>query len=160
WDAVVHEPANRLPHRVLARERLRQQVRRGADLERDLGVPDRVHQRRVASGEDAVPEAVRAQRIDDLADLLDAHVATLLADVNRDAETAVARELDLLADLRVVVTSSAGARARDVDSDDPARSVPERLLDDHHVLVGSERAVHHQDETRPYLRVLERRTIE
>src|SRR5581483_8584331 len=35
-DAVVHEPANRLPHRVLARERLRQQVRRGADLERDL----------------------------------------------------------------------------------------------------------------------------
>ena len=70
-------------------------------------------------------------------DLLDAVLAALLADVDRHAEAGVARELDVLADLRVVVARAAGPRAGDVDADDAARRVPDRLLDDDHVLVGA-----------------------
>ena len=93
-------------------ERLRQQVRRRADLERDVGRADRRHQLRVARREDAVAEPVRAKRLDHLADLLDAVLAALLADVDRHAEPAVARQLDVLADLRVVVPRRLPAEAR------------------------------------------------
>ncbi len=103
---------------------------------------------------------VGAQRLDHLADLLDAVLAAFLADVDRHAETCVARELDVLADLRVVVARAAGPRPCDVDADDAARRVPDRLLDDHHVLVGRERSVHHQDQPGAHLRVLERRAVE
>ena len=107
-----------------------------------------------------MPEALRTERLHDLADLLDAEVAALLADVDRHAEPRVTCELDVLADLPVVVAGATGTRSRDVDTDDPARAVAERLLDDHHVLVGGERPVHHQDQARAHLRVLERGEIE
>ena len=45
------------------------------------------HQRLVLSGEDPVPDPLRAQRVDDVADLGDAVIAALLADVDRHPET-------------------------------------------------------------------------
>ena len=105
-------------------------------------------------------EPVRAERLDDLADLLDSVVAAFLADVDRHAEPAVARQVDVLADLRVVVPRASRARAGDIDADDPARPIAQRLLDDHHVLVGGERAVHHQEQPGANLRVLERCDVE
>ena len=42
-------------------------------------------------------DPVGPQRLDDLADLLDAVLAALLADVDRHAEAGVARQLDVLA---------------------------------------------------------------
>ena len=88
------------------------------------------------------------------------YVAAFLADVNRHAEPAVARQVDVLTDLRVVVSSASRARAGDVDADDPARPIAKRLFHDHHVLVGAERAVHHQQQPRTNLRVLQRRDVE
>ena len=157
---VLDEGPERLPYLGLIPERLRQEVRRRADLERDVRRADRLHQRRIVRSEDAVAEPVGPQRLDHLADLLHAVLAALLADMDRHAEAGVPGELDVLADLRVVVASSSGPRAGDVDADDAARHVLDRLLDDHHVLLGGERAIHHQDQARPDLRVLERREVE
>src|SRR5213076_1445580 len=56
--------------------------------------------------------------------------------------------------------SSAGARPGDVDADDAARGPADRLLDDDLVLPRVEGPVHHQDQPRAHLRVLERRTVE
>ena len=50
-------------------ERLRQQVRRRADLEHDLGVAQLAHQLLVAGGEDAVADPVGPQHLEHLADL-------------------------------------------------------------------------------------------
>ena len=63
-------------------------------------------------------------------------------------------------DLPVVVARAARARAGDVDADDPARRPADRLLDDDLVLLGGEGAVHHQDQARAHLRVLEARAVE
>ena len=68
--------------------------------------------------------------------------------------------LDVPGDRGVVVALAAGPRAGDVDPDDAARRVPDRLLDDDHVLRRRERAVHHQDQPRAHLRVLERGDVE
>ena len=110
--------------------------------------------------EDAVTDPVGMQRLDDLRELVDAELAAFLADVDRHAETTLACELDVLANLRVVVASTARPRPGDVDADDPARRISQRLLDDDHVLLRAERAVHHQDQSGPHLRILERRDVE
>ena len=77
-DAVLDEGAECLAHGLLVGERLRQQVRRGADLEHDSGVAERLHQLGVGGGEDAVTDPVGPQVLDHLADLLPPGVAALL----------------------------------------------------------------------------------
>ena len=86
--------------------------------------------------------------------------AAFLADVDRDAEPCRPRLLDHRRDLAVVVAAAAGARAGDVDADDSARRPADRLLDDDRVQLGAERPVHHQDQSRAHLRVLEARAVE
>ena len=89
----------------------------------------------VAGGEDAVADPVGPEHLGDLADLLAPDLAALLADVDRDAEARLARRLDVRSeDLRVVVAPAARPRAGDVDPDDAARRIADRLLDDHLVL--------------------------
>ena len=107
-----------------------------------------------------MPDPVGPQHLDDLAELLHAVRPALLADMDRHAQTRGARRLDMARDLGVVPASAARTRPGDIDTDDPARRVPQRLLDDHHVLHGGERPVHHQDQPRPHLRVLERGPVE
>src|SRR4029079_14658467 len=63
-------------------------------------------------------------------------------------------------ELRVRIARAAGARPGDVDPDDAARAVPDRLLDDDPVLPLVERAVHHPDQAGAHLWVLEARTVE
>src|SRR6476469_7981141 len=116
-NAMLDERPECLAHRVLVRECLGEQVRGGADLERDVRVAERRHQVRVARGEDPVADAIGTQRLDHLRQLLDAVDATLFADVDRDAEPRVARKLDLLANLGVVVPRAVRTWAGDVDTD-------------------------------------------
>ena len=92
-DAVVDEGAEGRADRLLVGQRLRQQVRGGADLEHRPGLAEQAHQGRVAGGEDAVADPVGPEILDDLADLLGAR-RSLLADVDRDAEAGGARRLD------------------------------------------------------------------
>jgi hypothetical protein len=94
----------------------------------------------VAGGEDLVPDPVGAQGGDDLTDLGDSVLAALLADVDRHPEAGVARLLDERVQCPVGVgTVAVRARAGDVDADDPARRVADRLLDDDLVLPLGER---------------------
>ena len=93
--------------------------------------------------------------LDDLADLLDAVPAALLADVDGDAQPAGPRLLDERRQIAVRVAAAVGPRAGDVDADDAAVRVADRLLDDDPVLLGGEGAVHHQDQAGAHLRVLE-----
>src|ERR687897_401058 len=126
---ALGEGAESVAHRLLVRQRLRQQVRRRADLEHDLGLGDLAHQPPVLGGEDAVADAIRPKGRDDLADLGDPVLTALLADVDRDAEAGLARLLDEGQQLAVGVGPGAvGARAGDVDANDPARRVADRLL--------------------------------
>src|SRR5205085_4083940 len=117
-------------------------------------------QLRVACGEDAMPDPVWPEVLDHLAELCDAVLAALLADVDRHAEARLARRLHVLDDLAVVVALAAGPRAGDVDPDDAAWRVTDRLVDDDRVLLGRERPVHHQDQAGAHLRVLEARPVE
>ena len=158
-DAVVREGPEGVADGVLVRQRLRQQVGGRADLEDGAGVVQEAHQLRVARGEDAVADPLRAQVLDHLADLLRARLA-LLADVDRDPEPGRASRLDHRLDLGVVVASAARPRACDVDADDAARRPADRLLDDDLVLARRERSVHHQDQAAAHLRVLDRRAVE
>ena len=64
---VLDERPDGVAHGVLVRQRLREEVRRRADLERDPEVADRAHQLGVAGGEDPVADPVRTQALDDLA---------------------------------------------------------------------------------------------
>ena len=89
-----------------------------------------------------------------------APVAPLLADVDGDTEPCRARRLDHRCDLGVVVAEPARARARDVDADDAPLRPRDRLLDDDRVLPLVERAVHHQDQARPHMGVLEAGPVE
>jgi hypothetical protein len=100
------------------------------------------HQLRVSGGEDAVADPVGAQGGDDLADLGDPVLAALLADVDRHPEAGLTRLLDEPAQVAVGVrTVGVRARARVIDTDDPARRVADRLLDDDLVLPLGERPV-------------------
>ena len=92
-DAVLDEGAEGGADGVLVGKCLREQVRRGADLEHDPGVAEQAHQVRVARGEDAVADAVGPERLDDVPDLLRSGRA-LLADVDRDPEAGGACRLD------------------------------------------------------------------
>jgi len=56
----VDERSERVPHGFLVRQRLRQQVRRRANLEHDLRIADRTHQVRIACRQDPVADPVRA----------------------------------------------------------------------------------------------------
>src|SRR5262249_13727325 len=98
--------------------------------------------------------------LDYLGGLCETEVAALFADVNCHAEATFACEIDVLANLRVVVPHALRAWAGDVDADDPARRVAQSLLDDDHVLLRAEGAVHHQDQPCAHLRVLERGDVE
>src|SRR6476469_5620495 len=80
--------------------------------------------------------------------------------MDRHAEPGTTFLLDHRADLAIVVAAAARARAGDVDADDSARRPADRLLDDDRVLLGRERPVHHQDQARSRLRVLEARAVE
>ena len=121
---------------------------------------ERAHELGVAGGEDPVPDPLGPQVLGDLGDLLAAHVAALLADVDRHAEAGLACRLHHRRDLRVVVAPAARPGAGDVDADDPAARPADRLLDDDLVQPPVERAVHHQDQPGAHLRVLEAREIE
>src|SRR6476646_4914430 len=112
-DAVLDERAERLAHGGLVRQRLRQQIRGRADLQDDPTVAELSHQIRLARGEDPVADAVRPERLDDLADLLDAVLAALLADVDRHAEAGPARLLDQRREHRVSVALAARPGAGD-----------------------------------------------
>ena len=151
---------NDVTHGVLVGQRLREEVRRRADLERDPEVADRRHEARVLRGEDAVPDAIGPEVLDDVADLVAPHVAALFADVDGHAEPGVAGGLDDRLDLRVVVAAASGARAGDVDADDSAPGPADRLLDDDLVEPQVEGAIHHQDEPGADLRVLDARAID
>src|SRR4051794_9214781 len=159
-DAAVGEGAQGVAEGVLVGERAREQVRGGADLEDGAGVDERAHDLLVLSGEDAVADAVGAEGLDDLADLLDSVGAALLADVDRHAEAGRARVLDERGEVAVGISAAVRPRARDVDAHDPARLVANRLLDDPLVLLVRERPVHHQDQAGADARELERGAVE
>src|SRR3989442_14788641 len=76
------------------------------------------------------------------------------------AQAGGARFLDHRHDLAVVVAATTRTRAGDVDTDYSARCPADRLLNDDRVLLGSERPVHHQDQSGAHLRVLEARAVE
>ena len=105
-------------------------------------------------------DPVGTEELEHLADLGAAHLPALLADVDRHAEPGGASLLHHRLHLRVVVALAAGPRPRDVDPHDPARRPANRLLDDDLVLVRRERPIHHQDQARAHLRVLEARDVE
>ena len=83
---MVDEGAEGLAHCILAGERAGEQVRGRADLEHDLGLAQRGHQLRLASGEDPVADPVGAERLDHLAELGGCVLLALLADMDRDPE--------------------------------------------------------------------------
>src|SRR5919108_778749 len=123
-DALLRKGSEGLPYCVLIRQRLRQQVRRRADLEDDLRLADLLHQLRLARGENAVADPVGPQRRDDLANLRDPVRAALLADVDRDAQPGFPSLLDHRQQSAIGVGNVAvGTGAGDVDADDPARRV-------------------------------------
>src|SRR5262245_53940559 len=66
---VLDERPQRVAYRRLVGQRLRQEVRRGADLERDPEVADRRHEAGILRREDPVPDAIGAEVLDDVADL-------------------------------------------------------------------------------------------
>ena len=99
------------------------------------------------------------QVLDDLVDLRAAGLA-LLADVDRHAESRLAGGLDERRELAVRIVARRGAGAGDVDADDAAAAIADRLFDDDLVLGLRERPVHHQDEAGADLRVLEAREVE
>jgi hypothetical protein len=81
--------------------------------------------------------------------------------VDRDPEPGLPRLPDERRELAVGVGPGAvGARAGDVDADDPARRVADRLLDDDRVLPLGEGPVHHQEQAGAHLRVLEAGAVE
>src|SRR4029450_11089746 len=158
---VVGEGAEGVAEGVLTLERLREQVRRRAELEHDLRFADLPHQLLVPGGEDPVSDPVGAQGGGALADLADPVLAAFLADVDRHAEPGLARLLDERAQGAVGVrTVGIRAWAGDVDADDSARRVADRLLDDDRVLPLGECPVHHQDQAGAHLRVLEAGAVE
>src|ERR671919_2866985 len=158
--APVGERPHRLPQSILVSQRPRQQVRARADLENGVGLEQEAHRLLVLRGEDAVADALGAEVLDDLADLLDPVPAALLADVDRHAQAGAAGLLDERRELAVGEASAVGPRAGDVDADDAPVGVADRLLDDDPVLLVRERPVHHQDEAGAHLRVLELRAVE
>jgi hypothetical protein len=80
--------------------------------------------------------------------------------VDGHAEPRRARVLEERREVAVWIAPTAGARAGDVDADDPARRVADRLLDDDLVQPLVERPVHHQDQAGAHLWVLETRAVE
>src|SRR5581483_7666331 len=159
-NTVVDERPEHRAHRILVRKRLRQEVRRGADLEDDLGVAQLAHQLCVAGGEDALTDSIRPQDLEHLAYLLPPEVAALLADVDRHAEPGRPRLVDHRLRGAVVVPRVPRAWAGEVDADDPARRPHDRLLDDDLVLPRREGPIHHQDEAGADLRIFEARAVE
>src|ERR687887_1663248 len=157
---AVDEYCDRVPQRVLIRERPRQQVRGRANLQHDAGLAEEAHRLLVLGGEDAMADAVGAQVPNDLSDLGDAVGAALLAHVDRDAETGGARLFDERRELAVGVAAAVRTGAGDVDPDDSTPPVARRLLDDDLVLGPREGAIHHEDEPRAHTRVLEARQVE
>ena len=123
-------------------------------------VAERRHELPLARRQDPVADPIRTEALDDLADLLAPHLATLLADVDRHAEPRIARGLDQRLELRVVVAAASGARAGDVDADHPSVRPADRLLDDDLVQAEVEGAIHHQDQPGAYLRVLDARAVD
>src|SRR5207249_3267606 len=93
-DAVVEESAEGVTQGVLRLESLGQQVRRWAYLENDRRRAQRLHQLGVSGCEDPVTDPVWPEGLDHLADLVDAGVAALLADVDGRAESRLAAFLD------------------------------------------------------------------
>ena len=153
----VEERSEDVADLVGARERAGQEVGRRAHLEHDARAREQRGELAVGGRQDAVPDAIRSQRLDDLADLLG---EPLLAAMHRHAEPGRARLLDERGERRVREAAAAGPRARDVDADDPARGVAARLLDDDLVLAVVERAIHHQDHAGAHLGVLEAGAID
>jgi hypothetical protein len=80
--------------------------------------------------------------------------------VDRHPQPRLARRLDQRPYLRVVVASATGSRTGDVDPDDPARGPADGLVDDDLVQPEVERPIHHQDQPRPHLRILEAGKVE
>jgi hypothetical protein len=58
-DSVLHERTERVPDVLLVRLRLRQQVRRGTDLQHDARIAQRGHQLRIVRRQDAMADPVR-----------------------------------------------------------------------------------------------------
>src|SRR5215207_5757888 len=159
-DVAIDEGRHALAQGRLVREGPRQEVRGGADLENDARILYEPHGLLVSGGEDPVPDAVGAKVLQDLPDLRDAVCAAFLADMDGDAEPCSPRLFDERSQVAVRVAAAVGARTGDVDADDSALAVADRLLDDHLVLLAREGAVHHEDEACPDTRVLEARAVE
>ena len=154
-DAVLDEGAERVADRVLVGERLREQVRRGADLEHDAGLAQQPHQGRVVRrrgcrGRSGRAGGARRPRRSPRAPVAPSSPTWIVTP--RPAARAVST---IGRDRRVVVAQPAGARPGDVDADDAAVGPGDRLVDDDRVLPRVERAVHHQDQPGAHLRVLE-----
>src|SRR6185369_12897932 len=98
--------------------------------------------------------------LDDVADLAATGLASLLPDVDGDAEPRIARGLDDRLDLRILVAAASRPRTRDVDPDDATRGPADRLLGNDLVEPQVERAVHHQDQPGTHLRVLDARAVD
>ena len=99
-------------------------------------------------------DAIGPQVLDDLPHVLD---APLLAGVNRDAEPSLARLLHQPC-VRAIREVWVG-RASDVDADDAALPVAERLLDDDGVDLQREGAIHHQNQPGAHLRIFQQRAV-
>src|ERR671931_1051550 len=141
-NAALDETPDRRAHGLLVGERLRQQIGRRADLEHDPAVAQHALELRITGGEDPVPDAVRANPLRDLGDLLAAYFAALLSDVDGDAEPRLSRGLDHRHDLGVVVLPRPGPGTGDVDSHDSAARPVDCLLDDDLVQPAVEGPIH------------------
>src|SRR5207253_2450078 len=99
-------------------------------------------QRRILRSMDTVADAVRFQEVDDL---LDGLPSLVLPRMDRDAEPRLLRALH---ERRVVLVVEVRVRGPgDVDADDTAPLIGDRLLDDDLVERVAERAVGAEDET-------------
>src|SRR6185437_13093479 len=99
-------------------------------------------------------DAIWPQVLDDLPHVLD---SPLFAAVNRDAEASGARLIHQPC-MRAIREVWVG-RASDVDADDAAPPVAERLLDDDGVQFQRERAIHHQNQPGTHLWIFQQRAI-
>src|SRR5262249_35158071 len=133
---------------------LRAQVRGRADLQCDAFVRYPLHQRVIVDAEDAVADALWAQVLDDLPHVVD---APLFAGVDGDAQSRPARALDQR--LMLTIGEVGVGRPGDVDADDAAALVAQRLLDDDGVDLRCERAIHHEDQAGARLWIFEQRAI-
>src|SRR5205814_2381691 len=147
------EHGDELPKLIEISHHFRVEVRRRADLEMDAALRDPPAEGGSLRGVDAVTDTVRLEVPHDL---VDGTPVLVLTGVDRDAEAGFAGLLEQGGVVGVMEVQV--LRAGDIDRQDAALSVLDRLLDDDLVQAQVERAIEAEDE--PGLdRILERRAI-